>query len=226
MLCVAVQLRKSPELIARELCKLAATRQLDTESYADSVKKKKIRRAAPTAPCDLAALLKAEQAAHKSSNRKNKRRISKLCSQLTGLRKKCRGLQSENQRLKRTINELLQGTHDLTLNGNSQEDMEDLMRECGKSPMLEAELIAQDDGVGTLQSFWSEQVSRSTSSDKRKRWNPIVLRFMLHLWEKMGEKSFRVFGDEKVRGYVLSERTHSLTCMYVFVFYVDTPSAI
>ena len=51
---------------------------------------------------------------------------------------------------------------------------------------------------GTLKLFWKEQIERKSDPNKRKRWNPIVLRFMLHLWEKLGEKHFRVLEKEKV----------------------------
>lgn len=44
------------------------------------------------------------------------------------------------------------------------------------------------------------QVQRMRDPDKtkRKKWNPIVLRFMLELWEKMGEKNFRTLGEQKI----------------------------
>ena len=33
---------------------------------------------------------------------------------------------------------------------------------------------------------------------KRTQWNPIVLRFMMHLWERLGEKNCRFLEKEKV----------------------------
>ena len=74
-----------------------------------------------------------------------------------------------------------------------------LMSRCIESPILAKSLSSQDDETGTLKNFWQEQVSRAEDANKRRRWNPIVLRFMLHLWEQMGEKSFRVLEDENVR---------------------------
>ena len=83
--------------------------------------------------------------------------------------------------------------------------MERLMHECRQSPILEEKLNDQDDETGTLKIFWQEQLARASDANKRRRWNPIVLRFMLHLWEQMGEKSFRVLEDENVsvRGRVV-----------------------
>ena len=194
----AEQLRNSPAKIVGELVKLSKMRQLDTETYADSVKKKCIRRAAPKAPGDLSQQLKAEQAAHKRSNRKHKRKICNLVKQVDKWRKKCRRLQDENKRLKVAIKELSQGRHDIILEGDSQQDMEDVMEICQKSPILEKNLTAQDDESGTLSHFWSEQVIRRADPNKRRRWNPVVLRFMLSLWEQMGEKGFRILEKENV----------------------------
>ena len=174
---------------------------MDTETYIDSVNKKKVRRAAPKPTSQeesQADMLRAEKVAHKLSNRKNKRKICKMAKQIENLRKKCRGLQDENMRLKQTITELRQGQHDIILKGDSQEDMEVLMQTCRTSPILEEKMREQDDESGTLKTFWQEQVARQSDANKRRRWNPIVLRFMLHLWEQIGEKGFRVLGDENV----------------------------
>ena len=195
----AEALRKSPALIVRELMKLVRTRQLDTIAYADSVKQKKVRRATPKPAVGLAQQLQAERAAHRMSNRKHKRKISRMTKQIESLRKKCRGLQDENKRLRQTIQELTKGRHDILLKGESQEDMMGLMQKCIESPILDKNLSSQDDETGTLKAFWQEQVSRVEDANKRRRWNPIVLRFMLHLWEQMGEKHFRVLEDENVR---------------------------
>ena len=112
-------------------------------------------------------------------------------------------MKTENRDLKRKLKEALArlkaGDHDIELDGQVQEDATEVLHECRKSPILEHALKKQDES-GVLASFWHEQVARSESTNKRKKWNPVVLRFMLHLWEKMGEKNFRVLGDEKVRG--------------------------
>ena len=163
------------------------------------LKKKRIRRAAPKPPApDLASQLKAEKAAHRLFNRKNKRKMGKLVNQVNKWRKKCRDLKDENKRLRETIEELRKGQHDIVLKGDSQDDMQDLMAVCRTSPILERNLAKQDDTSGTLTSFWQEQVSRCQDPNKRRRWNPIVLRFMLNLWQQMGEKNFRVLGEENV----------------------------
>ena len=167
----------------------------------DSVNQKKIRRADPSKTSQVesqANMLRAEKSAHKLSNRKNKRKICKLVKQVENLRKKCRVLQDENIRLKQTIDELSKGQHDIILKGHSQEDMVDLLQRCRTSPILEEKMREQDDESGTLKTFWREQVARQSDKNKRRRWNPIVLRFMLNLWEKIGEKGFRVLEDEKV----------------------------
>lgn len=106
-------------------------------------------------------------------------------------------LKAENESLKETIRELQSGHHDIKLQGVSQSDMEHILSSCNEQPILEQQL-KQNDPSGTLKAFWQEQVSRSKSTQKRQQWNPVVLRFMLHLWEQMGEKNFRLLGKEKV----------------------------
>ena len=159
---------------------------------------RKSNKASRANPVSLTKQLEAEKFAHNQSNRAHKRKIGKLVKQVERLRKKCRGLQTENRKLKATIAKLKAGDHDIELGGQTQRDMADVFVECQKSPILQ-DTINKHDKTGVLQQFWKEQVARSEASDKRKRWNPVVLRFMLHLWEKMGEKNFRVLGDEKVR---------------------------
>ena len=101
--------------------------------------------------------------------------------------------------LEATIKELLAGGHDIELQGKSQKDAEDVMKVCISDPAL-SQKISEHDSTGVLQSFWKEQHDRMSHPDqtKRKKWNPIVLRFMFELWERMGEKHFRILGDEKV----------------------------
>lgn len=107
-------------------------------------------------------------------------------------------LKKENKDLRRTIADLRAGQHDIQLEGVSQRDMEDVLCHCNKLPQL-AEKLKEQDPTDTLAAFWQEQVERSqATAPARKRWNPIVLRFMLDLWEKMGEKNFRVLEKEKV----------------------------
>ena len=152
------------------MLKLVNARQLDTETYIDSVNKKKIRREAPSPTSQAeshANILRAEKSALKLSNRKNKRKICKLVKQVESLRKKCRVLQDENMRLKQTIDELRKGQHDIILKGNSQEDMADLMQRCRTSPILEGEMREQDDESDTLKTFWQEQVARQSDTNKR-----------------------------------------------------------
>ena len=192
-------LRNSLKLVAREIKKLVKLRQLDTIAYADSVNKRKqasreAKQASRANPVSLSEQLQAQ----KFVNRAQKRKIGKLQKQVDKLRKKCRGLQTENRKLKETIKKLKAGDHDIEMDGQTQQDLTDVLRECQKSPILQ-EQIKDQDNTGVLKAFWDEQVARSETTDKRKRWNPVVLRFMLHLWEKMGEKNFRVLGDEKVR---------------------------
>lgn len=113
-------------------------------------------------------------------------------------------LKKENVSLKNTIRELLQGRHDIQLDGESQVDMETILEAATVNhPTLLASQLQKNDPTGTLQSFWEEQVERSKSTDKRKKWNPVVLRFMLHLWERMGEKNFRLLEKEKVGVHVI-----------------------
>ena len=205
--CCAEPLRRNPEHIARYLRKLARLRQLDTEAYRDSVQKKRsaAKRAAPKPPVSFQEKFEEEKRAHKLSNRAHKRKISKLCKQVKRLRKtsralktEVRDLKAENRRLKATIAELENGDHDIELDGEVQEDMMSVLKECRTTPILQEELTKQD-ASGTLHAFWQEQVERSLKPcDKRKRWNPIVMQFCLHLWEKMGEKNFRILADEKV----------------------------
>ena len=200
----AEALRGSSNLIARELKKLANLRQLNTVAYAQTVNQKKqdsraAKRKAAEDPVSLADKLIAEQLAHKKSNRAHRRKLSKLGSQIKKLRQDKRALKAENRRLKAAIACLKQGKHDIQLEGEVQNDVEHLFKECRKATVLQETMAKQDDANGTLKAFWQEQVERSLCENKRKKWNPVVLRFMLHLWEKMGEKNFRVLGDEKVR---------------------------
>ena len=213
-------LRQSPERVARFLKSLAKVRQLDTVSYASSVAARRKRRPKKDVPIALAPCCKA-------LNRTAKRRISKLekqCNRLRGANKDLRSqvrvvsqthmhtlvcivctvacmqnkrLQKENVALKRTIAELRSGDHDITLAGVSQSDMETILTDVSKDPTL-GQHLSQHDPSGTLKAFWEEQVARSQCGNKRKQWNPVVLRFMLHLWERMGEKKFRLLSDEKV----------------------------
>ena len=192
-------LRNSLKLVAREIKKFAKLRQLDTIAYADSVNKRKqaSREAKKTSRANPVSLSEQLQA-QKFVNRAQKRKIGKLQRQVDRLRKKCRGLQTENRKLKSAIKKLKAGDHDIEMDGQTQQDLTDVLHECQKSPILQQQIKDQDT-TGVLKAFWDEQVARSETTDKRKRWNPVVLRFMLHLWEKMGEKNFRVLGDEKVR---------------------------
>lgn len=107
-------------------------------------------------------------------------------------------LQTENDSLKETIKELHSGHHDIRLQGQSQTDMETVMHVWSKQPQQLDEQLQENDKSGTLKAFWQEQLKRTSSTNKREQWNPVVLRFMLHLWESMGEKNFRLLGDEKV----------------------------
>lgn len=42
------------------------------------------------------------------------------------------------------------------------------------------------------------QMARMQTKNRRLQWNPIVLRFMLHLWSKLGEKNVRMLEREQV----------------------------
>lgn len=138
-------------------------RQLDTEAYADTVKKRRQqgradKRASLQTPVTLEEKFKAEQCAHKKSNRAHKRKLNKVCKQLKRLRQQNRSLKTqnrllkeENRRLKATIAKLNNGDHDIELDGSVQTDMISVLQECRKSPMLETELTKQDP-TGTLYS--------------------------------------------------------------------------
>ena len=177
-------------------------KQLDVTAYANSVNQKKqqtraTKRKAVADPVSVEDQLLAEQLAHKQSNRTHKRKLNKMAGQIKRLRKENRDIKQENRRLRQTIEKLKQGKHDIELEGEVQQDVEAVFNECRKSNILHDNLKKQDDS-GTLQAFWQEQEERTKCDIKRKKWNPVVLRFMLHLWEKMGEKNFRVLGTEKV----------------------------
>ena len=75
--------------------------------------------------------------------------------------------------------------------------METVMSVWNTQPQL-AEQLKENDPSGTLKAFWQEQLKRTNNPQKRQQWNPVVLRFMLHLWESMGETNFRLLGKEKV----------------------------
>ena len=109
-------------------------------------------------------------------------------------------LKRENLELKRTIENLRSGDHDIKLSGDSQVDMMWLLNQCQKTlkDRVLKEQFQNQDPSGTLELFWREQIERKSDPNKRKRWNPIVLRFMLHLWQKLGEKHFRILEEEKV----------------------------
>ena len=93
------------------------------------------------------------------------------------------------------------------------------MDEMQKAPQLQSRMQSADP-TGTLELFWKEQVLyygfllvnhcghhplcpqaarlAESKSTKRKRWNPIVLRFLLELWEEIGEKHFRKLEDKNI----------------------------
>ena len=104
-------------------------------------------------------------------------------------------LQTENDSLKQTIKQLQCGDHDIRLQGDSQNDMQTVMQFWNQQPRKLDEQLKKNDPSGTLKLFWQEQVKRSRSKNKREQWNPMVLRFMLHLWESMGERNFRLLAD-------------------------------
>ena len=101
--------------------------------------------------------------------------------------------------LEGTIRELLGGSHDMELSGTSQLDMELILSKCNADPTLLPKMHDHD-STNTLKMFWDEQLTRMKDPDKtkRKQWNPVVLRFMLELWEDMGEKNFRMLGNKKI----------------------------
>ena len=59
--------------------------------------------------------------------------------------------------LESTIRDLLTGSHDLALDGKSQEDMETLLQDFCKDPATVAKMRAHD-STDTLKLFWDEQV--------------------------------------------------------------------
>ena len=92
-----------------------------------------------------------------------------------------RRLQKKIREQDQAINDLKQGEHDIELEGGSQDDMEDLFEKCNADPSLAANIKAND-STGVLDLFWQEQRRRMSDPDgcklKRKRWNPIVLRYI------------------------------------------------
>ena len=114
-------------------------------------------------------------------------------------------LKTENDSLKTTIQQLQSGHHDIRLQGQSQIDMETVMNVWNTQPDLDIQM-KENDQSGTLKAFWQEQLKRMSNPQKRQQWNPVVLRFMLHLWESMGEKNFRLLDKEKV--LVLPSKRH------------------
>ena len=96
------------------------------------------------------------------------------------MRKKCRSLETENRNLKKTITKLKAGEHDIELDGQTQEDVTEVLHQCMKAPILN-DLIKKQDDTGALKAFWEEQVTRSAAStEKRKKWNPVGL--YVYIW--------------------------------------------
>lgn len=91
------------------------------------------------------------------------------------LRDKVAFLQQQLDEVRETVKQLRAGVYDMTLNGGSQEDMTRLLHQCNGLPQLAAEIKKQDT-TGTLDLFWKEQLERQNNVNKRKHWNPIVLR--------------------------------------------------
>lgn len=59
--------------------------------------------------------------------------------------------------LEGTIRELSAGSHDMELSGESQTDMESILRQCSADPDLGQKLYSHD-STDTLKLFWDEQV--------------------------------------------------------------------
>lgn len=178
------------EKVARVLLKLAKLRILDTQTYMQQVNKRRGQRQQKHGVAVTMAALKGQ-------NRRNKRKICNLLKQNNELRKKIKKLNAEVKSLKSTIKELLAGQHDLELKGKSQYDAETIMKECMTHPSLD-DRIKDHDPTGVLYSFWHEQLLRMDDPARRSKWNPIVLRFMLDLWENMGERNFRLLEKEGI----------------------------
>ena len=98
-----------------------------------------------------------------------------MTRQNTELRGKVKFLQKQLEELSETVKELREGMFDITLEGGSQEDMIHLLQQCNDCPQLASAMKLQD-STGTLDLFWKEQVERMSNVNKRKQWNPIVLR--------------------------------------------------
>jgi hypothetical protein len=178
------------ERIARVLLQLATLRILDTQTHMAMVNKRRGHRKRKIGAAVTMASLKCV-------NRRQKRKICNLIKQNTDLRTKVAKLNQEVKSLKSTIKELLAGRHDMELKGKSQSDAEIIMNECVQHPSLESH-IKENDPTGTLHAFWHEQLLRMDDPDRRSKWNPIVLRFMLDLWENMGERNFRLLEKEGI----------------------------
>ena len=158
-----------PKNIVQELLNMSKLRILNTAAYADTVAKKKTRTKGISAPMD-----------YKTLCRKQKRKLCTQEKQLNRLRMQKRKLTKQVKDLKETVQQLLQGNFDITLAGGSQEDMETLLLKCNASEKLASEIQSQD-STGTLDLFWQEQLVRASNPVKRRQWNPIVLRYCVHV---------------------------------------------
>ena len=175
------------EKVARLLLKWSRLRILDTVTHMQEVNKR--RGARHNNDITMSVL--------KTQNRRQKRKLCNLIRQNNELRKKVKKLNAEVKSLKNTIKELLAGRHDMQLKGQSQSDAEVIMNECKDHPSLEQH-IKDHDPTGTLHAFWQEQLLRMRDPARRSKWNPIVLRFILDLWENMGERKFRLLEKEGI----------------------------
>ena len=130
---------------------------LNTKAYADSVAKKKIRTKSISAP----------KASYKQLCRKQQRKLCTQKKQLKRLRVQNKDLKKEVKDLKEIVQRLLQGDHDIDLDGGSQADMEKLLLQWNSNEAALRTEINLQDSTGTLDLFWREQLERQSDPKKK-----------------------------------------------------------
>ena len=169
--CVTEKLRRNRKSILQQLLNMSNLKILNTKAYADSVAKKKIRTKSISAP----------KASYKQLCRKQQRKLCTQKKQLKRLRVQNKDLKKEVKDLKEIVQRLLQGDHDIDLDGGSQADMEKLLLQWNSNEAALRTEINLQDSTGTLDLFWREQLERQSDPKKKKQWNPIVLRYFAHV---------------------------------------------
>ena len=159
-------------------------RIINTVAYAQSVDKKKVRTKGSKAQVSVRQL-KRKLSTYSKQNKVLRGKVSVrdiyvciILHERCDFDAQVKQLQRQVRDLQATVRELKQGVHDIELEAGSQDDMVSLFDQCNTDPSLAANIKAND-STGTLALFWQEQRQRMTdpAGCKRKRWNPIVLRY-------------------------------------------------